>query len=45
MLRGSAQQALHAAVQAVMSGTQDIVIAGGVEVISHFSERPVGSAR
>lgn len=31
---GSAQQALHFAAQAVMSGTQDIVIAGGVEVMS-----------
>ena len=28
---GSAQQAVHFAAQAVMSGTQDIVIAGGVE--------------
>ncbi|HEY5070693.1 MAG TPA: acetyl-CoA C-acetyltransferase [Caulobacteraceae bacterium] len=28
---GSSQQALHFAAQAVMSGTQDIVIAGGVE--------------
>ena len=27
---GSSQQALHFATQAVMSGTQDIVIAGGV---------------
>ena len=31
---GSSQQALHFAAQAVMSGTQDIVIAGGVEVMS-----------
>ena len=31
---GSAQQALHLAAQAVMSGTQDIVIAGGVEMMS-----------
>lgn len=31
---GSAQQALHNAAQAVMSGTQDIVIAGGVESMS-----------
>ena len=31
---GSSQQAIHFATQAVMSGTQDIVIAGGVEVMS-----------
>ena len=31
---GSAQQALHLAAQAVMSGTQDCVIAGGVEMMS-----------
>ncbi len=31
---GSAQQAIHFAAQAVMSGTQDLVIAGGVEVMS-----------
>jgi len=31
---GSAQQALHLATQAVMSGTQDCVIAGGVEMMS-----------
>jgi len=31
---GSAQQAIHSAAQAVMSGTQDCVIAGGVEVMS-----------
>jgi len=31
---GSSQQALHFAAQAVMSGTQDVVIAGGVEVMS-----------
>ena len=31
---GSSQQALHLAVQAVMSGTQDAVIAGGVEMMS-----------
>jgi acetyl-CoA C-acetyltransferase len=31
---GSAQQALHFAAQAVMSGTQDLVVAGGVEVMS-----------
>jgi acetyl-CoA acetyltransferase family protein len=31
---GSSQQAIHFAAQAVMSGTQDIVIAGGVEVMT-----------
>jgi len=31
---GSSQQALHFAAQAVMSGTQDLVIAGGVESMS-----------
>jgi len=31
---GSSQQALHFAAQAVLSGTQDVVIAGGVEVMS-----------
>ena len=31
---GSSQQALHFAAQAVMSGVHDIVIAGGVEVMS-----------
>tara|TARA_R110002051_G_scaffold178085_2_gene247932 strand:+ start:37424 stop:38599 length:1176 start_codon:yes stop_codon:yes gene_type:complete len=31
---GSSQQALHFAVQAVMSGTMDVVIAGGVESMS-----------
>lgn len=31
---GSSQQALHFAAQAVMSGTQDVVVAGGVEVMS-----------
>lgn len=31
---GSSQQAAHFAAQAVMSGTQDVVIAGGVEVMS-----------
>jgi acetyl-CoA acetyltransferase family protein len=38
---GSSQQALHFAAQAVMSGTQDIVIAGGVEVMSSV---PIGSS-
>jgi acetyl-CoA acetyltransferase family protein len=37
---GSGQQALHFAVQAVMSETQDIVIAGGVESMSRV---PIGS--
>lgn len=37
---GSGQQAIHFAAQAVMSGTQDIVIAGGVEVMSLV---PIGS--
>jgi acetyl-CoA C-acetyltransferase len=31
---GSSQQALHFAAQAIMSGTQDLVIAGGVESMS-----------
>ena len=31
---GSSQQALHFASQAIMSGTQDIVIAGGGEMMS-----------
>ncbi|WP_326793301.1 acetyl-CoA C-acetyltransferase [Streptomyces sp. NBC_00841] len=31
---GSAQQAVHFAAQGVMSGTQDLVVAGGVEVMS-----------
>ncbi|HJQ42196.1 MAG TPA: acetyl-CoA C-acetyltransferase [Jatrophihabitantaceae bacterium] len=31
---GSAQQAVHFAAQAVMSGVQDLVVAGGVEVMS-----------
>ncbi|KUP95171.1 acetyl-CoA C-acetyltransferase [Thermobifida cellulosilytica] len=31
---GSSQQAVHFAAQAVMSGTQDLVVAGGVEVMS-----------
>ena len=36
---GSSQQALHFAVQAVMSGTQDVVVAGGVESMSSV---PIG---
>ena len=38
---GSSQQALHFAIQAVMSQTQDIVIAGGVEVMSLV---PIGAS-
>eukprot|EP01102_Stenamoeba_stenopodia_P010644 TRINITY_DN3230_c0_g1_i2.p1 TRINITY_DN3230_c0_g1~~TRINITY_DN3230_c0_g1_i2.p1 ORF type:complete len:421 (-),score=98.24 TRINITY_DN3230_c0_g1_i2:1029-2240(-) len=38
---GSSQQAIHFAAQAVMSGTQDVVIAGGVEVMSLI---PIGSS-
>ena len=37
---GSSQQAIHFAAQAVMSGTQDVVIAGGVE---SMSRAPMGS--
>src|SRR5262245_61648397 len=37
---GSSQQALHFAAQAVMSGTQDMVIAGGVESMTRV---PMGS--
>jgi len=37
---GSSQQAIHFAAQAVMSGTQDVVIAGGVEIMSLV---PMGS--
>jgi acetyl-CoA C-acetyltransferase len=33
---GSAQQAVHFAAQAVMSGTSDLVIAGGVQKMSQF---------
>jgi len=38
---GSSQQAVHFAAQAVMSGTQDIVVAGGVQ---NMSTIPIGSA-
>ena len=38
---GSSQQALQFAAQAVMSGTQDVVIASGVE---HMSRVPMGSS-
>ena len=37
---GSSQQALHFAAQAVMSGTQDVIIAAGVE---HMTRVPMGS--
>lgn len=39
---GSSQQAVHFAVQAIMSGTQDMVIACGVESMSRV---PMGSSR
>ena len=38
---GSSQQAIHFAIQAVMSGTQDIVIGGGVEIMSLV---PIGAS-
>ncbi|MGE0417104.1 MAG: acetyl-CoA C-acetyltransferase [Acetobacteraceae bacterium] len=38
---GSSQQAIHFAAQAVMSGTQDVVVAGGVQVMSQI---PIGYA-
>lgn len=38
---GSSQQAVHFAAQAVMSGTSDVVIAGGVQNMSMI---PIGSA-
>jgi acetyl-CoA C-acetyltransferase len=38
---GSSQQAIHFAAQGVMSGTQDVVIAGGVQ---NMSKIPIGSA-
>ncbi|MFG2364967.1 thiolase family protein [Streptomyces mirabilis] len=39
---GSSQQALDFAAQAVMSGQQDVVVAGGVELMSRV---PLGAAR
>src|SRR6516165_6323756 len=36
---GSSQQAVHFAAQAIMSGTQDIVLAGGVESMSRVPMR------
>jgi acetyl-CoA C-acetyltransferase len=38
---GSSQQALHFAAQGVMSGTQDVVIAGGVQ---NMSQIPIGAS-
>ncbi len=38
---GSGQQAIHFAAQAVMSGTQDVVIAGGVESMTQV---PIGAS-
>src|SRR3954470_22187942 len=38
---GSSQQAVHFAAQAVMSGTADLVVAGGVQSMSQV---PIGSA-
>ncbi len=38
---GSSQQAVHFAAQAVMSGTQDVVVAGGVQ---NMSQIPIGAA-
>jgi acetyl-CoA C-acetyltransferase len=38
---GSSQQAVHFAAQAVMSGTTDLVIAGGVQTMSQI---PIGAA-
>ncbi|MGW6728016.1 acetyl-CoA C-acetyltransferase [Nocardia sp. NPDC055029] len=38
---GSSQQAVHFAAQAVMSGTADLILAGGVQVMSQY---PIGSS-
>ena len=38
---GSSQQAVHFAAQAVMSGTQDVVLAGGVQTMSKI---PIGAS-
>jgi len=38
---GSSQQALHFAAQGVMSGTQDLVVAGGVQ---HMNQIPISQA-
>jgi acetyl-CoA C-acetyltransferase len=40
-VRQSSQQAVHFAAQAVMSGTQDVVLAGGVQTMSSI---PISSA-
>lgn len=37
---GSSQQAVHFAAQAILSGDMDIVLAGGIEMMSH---QPIGS--
>jgi len=37
---GSSQQAIHFAVQAILSGDMDVVIAGGTEMMSH---QPIGT--
>src|SRR5438093_4978984 len=39
---GSSQQAVHFAAQAVMSGTMDMVVAGGVQ---NMSTIPIGTSR
>ena len=39
---GSSQQAVHFAAQAVMSGTMDLIVAGGVQ---NMSTIPIGTAR
>jgi acetyl-CoA C-acetyltransferase len=38
---GSSQQALHFAAQAVLSGTSDVIVAGGVQIMSRI---PISSA-
>jgi len=38
---GSSQQAVHFAAQGIMSGTQDVVVAGGVETMTQV---PIGSS-
>lgn len=38
---GSSQQAVHFAAQAVMSGTQDVILAGGVQTMTQV---PIGSS-
>ncbi|CAN0582157.1 unnamed protein product, partial [Ectocarpus sp. 12 AP-2014] len=38
---GSSQQAVHFAAQAIMSGTQDVVVAGGVQTMTQI---PISSA-